>query len=69
MKHVCFLCRALTANRPLIHLLVLGTCIYQFSSRGKEVIIDMIGWNLPILGVLNAMYIYSWANQEYKYGS
>ncbi|OAX42474.1 hypothetical protein K503DRAFT_346473 [Rhizopogon vinicolor AM-OR11-026] len=52
---------------PLIHLLLLGTCIYQFSGRGKELIIDMIGWNLPLLDVLNVMYIYSWGNQEYKY--
>jgi len=68
MKHVRLLCKALTiANRPLIHLLVLGTCIYQFSSRGKEIVIDFIGWNLPLLDLLNAMYIYSWSNREYKY--
>lgn len=52
---------------PVIHLLVLGTCTYQFSGRGKELIIDIIGWNLPLLDFLNAMYIYSWTNQEYKY--
>jgi hypothetical protein len=62
------MCQALIANRPVIHLLVLGTCTYQFSGRGKELIIDIIGWNLPLLDFMNAMYIYSWTNQEYKYG-
>ncbi|KAI6024841.1 hypothetical protein PISMIDRAFT_248788 [Pisolithus microcarpus 441] len=53
---------------PLIHMLILGTCIYQFSGRGKEVIIERIGWKLPLLDFLNAMYIYSWTIQEYRYG-
>ncbi|KAG2146132.1 uncharacterized protein EDB93DRAFT_1251094 [Suillus bovinus] len=52
---------------PVIHLLILGTCTYQFSRRGKELIIDTIGWHLPLLDFLNVMYIYSWTNQEYKY--
>ncbi|KAI6125037.1 hypothetical protein EDD16DRAFT_1559480 [Pisolithus croceorrhizus] len=52
---------------PLIHMLILGTCIYQFSGRGKEVIIERIGWKLPLLDFLNAMYIYSWTIQEYRY--
>lgn len=54
--------------RPLIHMLILGTCIYQFSARGKEIILDRIGWRLPLLDFLNAMYIYSWTTQEYRYG-
>ncbi|KAI6042546.1 hypothetical protein EDC04DRAFT_2866738 [Pisolithus marmoratus] len=54
---------------PLIHMLILGTCIYQFSGRGKEVIIERIGWKLPLLDFLNAMYIYSWTIQEYRYGT
>jgi len=52
---------------PLIHMLILGTCVYQFSGRGKEVILDKIGWRLPLLDFLNAMYIYSWTTQEYRY--
>jgi len=52
---------------PLIHMLILGTCIYQFSARGKEIILDRIGWRLPLLDFLNAMYIYSWTIQEYRY--
>ena len=49
-------------------MLILGTCIYQFSGRGKEIIIERIGWRLPLLDFLNAMYIYSWTIQEYRYG-
>jgi len=55
--------------RPLIHMLILGTCIYQFSGRGKEIILERIGWRLPLLDFLNAMYIYSWTIQEYRYGA
>jgi len=50
-------------------MLIIGTCIYQFSGRGKEVIIERIGWKLPLLDFLNAMYIYSWTIQEYRYGA
>lgn len=56
-------------HRPLIHMLIFGTCIYQFSGRGKEIIIERIGWKLPLLDFLNAMYIYSWTIQEYRYGT
>ncbi|KAH7884371.1 hypothetical protein F5I97DRAFT_1937823 [Phlebopus sp. FC_14] len=52
---------------PLIHMLILGTCIYQFSGRGREIILERIGWRLPLLDFLNAMYIYSWTTQEYRY--
>lgn len=50
-------------------MLILGTCIYQFSGRGKEIILERIGWRLPLLDFLNAMYIYSWTIQEYRYGT
>ena len=50
-------------------MLIFGTCIYQFSGRGKEIILDRIGWKLPLLDFLNAMYIYSWTIQEYRYGA
>ncbi|KAG9315234.1 hypothetical protein JVU11DRAFT_4368 [Chiua virens] len=52
---------------PLIHMLILGTCIYQFSGRGKDIILERIGWKLPLLDFLNAMYVYSWTIQEYRY--
>ncbi|KAH7927060.1 hypothetical protein BV22DRAFT_1085699 [Leucogyrophana mollusca] len=49
----------------LIHLLLLGTIIYQFSSAGKKVIIDGISWRFPLLGVLNAIYVNLWATHHY----
>jgi len=49
----------------LIHLLLLGTIIYQFFPSGKRVIIDGISWRLPLLGVLNAIYVNVWATQHY----
>ncbi|EIW85470.1 hypothetical protein CONPUDRAFT_98562 [Coniophora puteana RWD-64-598 SS2] len=41
---------------PLIHLLLLGTNIYQFSPTGKRVVIDEIGWRFPLLSVLSVVY-------------
>ncbi|TFK53867.1 hypothetical protein OE88DRAFT_1654211 [Heliocybe sulcata] len=49
----------------LIHLLLLGTVVYQFFSGGKTVIIDGIGWRFPLLAVLNAAYVNLWANGNY----
>ncbi|KDQ49365.1 hypothetical protein JAAARDRAFT_165648 [Jaapia argillacea MUCL 33604] len=49
----------------LIHLLLLGTIIYQFFPTGKVVIVDGISWRLPLLGVLNAIYVNLWASQHY----
>jgi hypothetical protein len=49
----------------LIHLLLLGTIIYQFFPRGKHVIIDGINWRFPLLGVLTAVYVWFWARHHY----
>lgn len=49
----------------LIHLLLLGTIIFQFFPLGKAVIIDHISWRFPLLGVLNAIYVNLWASQHY----
>jgi len=49
----------------VIHLLLLGTIIYQFFPQGKAVIIDGISWRFPLLGVLNAIYVNLWAHQSY----
>ncbi|CDO77703.1 hypothetical protein BN946_scf184969.g54 [Trametes cinnabarina] len=49
----------------LIHLLLLGTIIYQFFDGGKQVIIDGISWRLPLLAVLNAIYVNVWARHYY----
>ncbi|KAH9935555.1 uncharacterized protein B0H18DRAFT_976228 [Fomitopsis serialis] len=49
----------------LIHVLLLGTIIYQFFDGGKQVIIDGIGWRLPLLAVLNVVYVHLWAAHQY----
>jgi len=49
----------------LIHLLMLGTVIYQFFPGGKETIVDAIGWRFPLLAVLNAIYVNLWASHHY----
>ncbi|KAH7925838.1 hypothetical protein BV22DRAFT_1046499 [Leucogyrophana mollusca] len=53
---------------PLIHLLLLGTIIYQFSKPGKKIIVERIGWHLPLLNILATIYLYSWTIAEYRYG-
>ncbi|EMD30957.1 hypothetical protein CERSUDRAFT_120220 [Gelatoporia subvermispora B] len=49
----------------LIHLLLLGTIIYQFFDHGKTVIIDGISWRFPLLALLNAVYVNLWATHHY----
>jgi len=49
----------------LIHLLLLGTIVYQFTAAGKKVIIDGISWRFALLGVLNAVYVHIWASHHY----
>lgn len=54
--------------RSLIHILLLGTIIYQFFDDGKLVIVDGISWRFPLLGLLNAIYVNLWASQHYIAG-
>ncbi|KAL0579744.1 hypothetical protein V5O48_002238 [Marasmius crinis-equi] len=49
----------------VIHILLLGTVIYQFFPGGKRTIIDGVSWRLPLLAVLNAIYVNVWANHHY----
>ncbi|KAN0075444.1 hypothetical protein V8E55_011467 [Tylopilus felleus] len=49
----------------LIHLLLLGTIVYQFTAAGKRVIIDGISWRFALLALLNAIYVNLWARQHY----
>ncbi|EMD31439.1 hypothetical protein CERSUDRAFT_119818 [Gelatoporia subvermispora B] len=49
----------------LIHLLLLGTIIYQFFDRGKTVIIDGISWRFPLLALLTAVYVNFWTTHHY----
>ncbi|KAF9072896.1 hypothetical protein BDP27DRAFT_1391165 [Rhodocollybia butyracea] len=41
----------------VIDVLLLGTMIYQFFLSGKQAIINGISWRLPVLGVLNIIYL------------
>ncbi|KAF9244230.1 hypothetical protein BU15DRAFT_42158 [Melanogaster broomeanus] len=49
----------------LIHLLLLGTIVYQFTVPGKKVIVDAISWRFPLLGILNAIYVNLWSSHHY----
>ncbi|KIM27030.1 hypothetical protein M408DRAFT_16712 [Serendipita vermifera MAFF 305830] len=49
----------------LIHLLLLGYLIYQFTGSGKEVIIRGIRWRFPLIAVLSAIYIHVRAREYY----
>jgi hypothetical protein len=52
----------------LIHLLLLGTVIYQFFPGGKHTIVDAVSWRFPLLAVLNAIYINLWWSHHYVWG-
>jgi len=54
--------------RSLIHILLLGTIVYQFFPSGKHVIIDGVSWRFPLLAVLNAIYVNLWASHHYTIG-
>jgi hypothetical protein len=49
----------------LIHLLLLGYLLYQFTDGGKAIIVDGVGWRFPVLGVLIAIYVNVWARGHY----
>jgi hypothetical protein len=49
----------------VIHILLLGTVIYQFFPVGKRIIVDGVSWRFPLLGVLNAIYVNLWATHHY----
>ena len=51
---------------PIIHFLLLGTVIYQFTSpRAKAVVIDDISWRFPLLAVFNTILVAFWVNEDY----
>ena len=50
----------------IIHFLLLGTIIYQFTSaHAKAVVIDGISWRFPLLAILNAIFLTVWAHHQY----
>lgn len=50
---------------PAIHILTLGTVIYQFFQKGKKVIVDGFGWRFPLLFILSSAYIALWTQKRY----
>lgn len=55
--------------RTVIHILLLGTIIYQFTENGHRTIIDGVSWRFPLLAVLNAVYISLWVSHHYIVGT
>jgi len=49
----------------LVHFLLLGYLLYQFTPAGKTIIIDGIGWRFPLLAILNTVYVNVWARGHY----
>ncbi|KAI0812326.1 hypothetical protein BC629DRAFT_1589109 [Irpex lacteus] len=49
----------------IVHLLLLGTIIYQFTEKGHHTVIEGISWRFPLLAVLNAVYVNLWASHHY----
>jgi Ca2+/Na+ antiporter len=48
-----------------IHLLLFGTMIFQFTARGKEIIVDSIQWRFALLGIFNSVYVFFWTRHWY----
>ncbi|KAF9257639.1 hypothetical protein L218DRAFT_1016084 [Marasmius fiardii PR-910] len=49
----------------IIHILLIGTIIYQFFPAGKLTIVDGMTWRFPLLSILSAIYVYVWAKHDY----
>jgi hypothetical protein len=32
--------------------------VYQFTARGKEIVVDSIGWRFAILGIFNSVFVF-----------
>ncbi|KAK0522348.1 hypothetical protein OC834_000758 [Tilletia horrida] len=41
---------------PIIHVLLLGSLVYQFFPAGYTPVIEVIGWRLPVLALLTSIY-------------
>ena len=50
---------------PIIHFLLLGTVICQFTAHAKVVIIDGISWWFPLLTIFNIILVTARANHYY----
>lgn len=43
---------------PIIHTLLLGMLVYQFTDAGYEPVVKTVGWRFPVLAVLVSIYSY-----------
>ena len=51
---------------PIIHLFLLGTIIYQFTSAdAKALVVDGISWGFPLLTTSYAIFVVVWAHHEH----
>ena len=39
--------------------------IFQFTTRGKEIIVDSVNWRFALLGLLNTVFIFFWSRHWY----
>ncbi|KAJ9104654.1 hypothetical protein QFC21_002152 [Naganishia friedmannii] len=49
----------------LIHFLLIGTMCYQFTEKGKTIIVDGVQWRFALLAVLNFAYVWLWGHHWY----
>ncbi|KAG8991269.1 hypothetical protein FRB93_002845 [Tulasnella sp. JGI-2019a] len=48
----------------VIQILFIGSIIYQWSDRGKKIIIDGLSWRLPVIFLLNTTYLHFWIHSN-----
>lgn len=39
--------------------------IFQFTTRGKEIIVDSVAWRFALLGIFNSVYVFFWSRHWY----
>ena len=50
---------------PIIHILLLGTVVFQFTPRGKVVVVNGISWEFSLVNILYTALVITWANHYY----
>ncbi|KAG8991268.1 hypothetical protein FRB94_002043 [Tulasnella sp. JGI-2019a] len=48
----------------VILILFIGTLVYQWTDRGKKVIIDGLSWRLPVIFLANTAYLHFWIHRN-----
>ena len=55
-------------NRPIIHILFLGVIVYQFTTKGTQIIIERVSWRFIVLMLASTAFVCLWAFHEYLLG-